>query len=733
MTTVRTHLRRAGQAASLALTLIVVWSLPAQAVLEPTPAEQVVAQLVARIFEQTHYNHRPIDEALSRQWLRDYLEYYDYNHMFFEKSDVDEFGARYGDRMGESIRNGDLTPAYEVFERFLKRAQERKAQVERFAASSFTFTEDESLVVDRHELPWPADEKEAANLWRLRVKFDILQERLGGTKPEEQVKTVLTRYDRLLRSFKEFDANDVLQAYLDALAHSYDPHSDYMAAPSAENFNISMKLSLVGIGAVLRSEDGYAKIVSLVPGGPAAKDGRLKPNDKIEAVAQGDGPLLDAVGMKLDRLVQLIRGDKGTTVRLKVIPAESKDSSEVVIALVRDEIKLTDQEARAKILTVPGPDGKSARIGDIDLPSFYADLKGAGDAKSTTRDVQKLLAKLESEGIDGLILDLRHNGGGSLSEAVALTRVFINDGAVVQVKDTRGFTRVLRTPALESDVSYAGPMLVLTSRASASASEILAAALQDYGRAVVAGNKSTFGKGTVQSVVELDQYMPSALHAYKPGSLKLTIQKFYRISGGSTQNRGVIPDIRLPAVADSMDMTETSLKNAMPYDEVEPVPFQKLDTVTPVLPQLEKDSQGRVAVSPEFGYIREDSERYQKQQKDKALSLNESQRRAEKAADEERAKKRKAERAARKAPKFPQVEITLETLEGKPAAAAVQASTQTKTGDLNGEEEENKDPSAPDVYGDEAARIVADWISLIPGRGQAARGPRTGSNDSLVP
>jgi len=732
MTTVRTHLRRAGQAASLALTLIVVWSLPAQAVLEPTPAEQVVAQLVARIFEQTHYNHRPIDEALSRQWLHDYLEYYDYNHMFFEKSDVDEFGARYGDRMGESIRNGDLAPAYEVFERFLKRAQERKAQVERFAASTFTFTEDESLVVDRHELPWPTEEKEAANLWRLRVKFDILQERLGGTKPEEQVKTVLTRYDRLLRSFKEFDANDVLQAYLDALAHSYDPHSDYMAAPSAENFNISMKLSLVGIGAVLRSEDGYAKIVSLVPGGPAAKDGRLKPNDKIEAVAQGDGPLLDAVGMKLDRLVQLIRGDKGTTVRLKVIPAESKDSSKVVIALVRDEIKLTDQEARAKILTVPGPGGKSARIGDIDLPSFYADLKGAGDAKSTTRDVQKLLAKLESEGIDGLILDLRHNGGGSLSEAVALTRVFINDGAVVQVKDTRGFTRVLRTPALENDVSYAGPMLVLTSHASASASEILAAALQDYGRAVIAGNKSTFGKGTVQSVVELDQYMPSALREHKPGSLKLTIQKFYRISGGSTQNRGVIPDIRMPAVADSMDMTETSLKNAMPYDEVEPVPYQKLDKVTPVLAQLDKDSQVRVAASPEFGYIREDIERYQKQQKDKALSLNEGKRRAEKTADEDRAKNRKAARAARKTPKFPEVEITLEALISKPAATAVQASTQAKTADLNGEEEENKDPSAPDVYRDEAARIVADWISLIP-RGQAAIRSRSASDDSLVP
>jgi carboxyl-terminal processing protease len=718
----------------LSLCLAAALAAPVRAVLEPTPSEQVVAQLVARIFEQTHYNHRPIDEALSRQWLREYLESYDYNHMFFEKSDVDEFEARYGDRLGDLIRNGDLTPAYEIFDRLLKRVQERKTQAERFAASTFTFTQDDSLVVDRHELPWPADEKEAAELWRLRVKFEILQERLGESKPKEPVKTVLTRYDRLLRSFKEFDANDVLQDYLDALAHSYDPHSDYMAAPSAENFNISMKLSLVGIGAVLRSEDGYAKIVSLVPGGPAAKDGRLKPNDKIEAVAQGNKPFLDAVGMKLDRLVQLIRGDKGSTVRLKVIPAESTDPSKrEVIALVRDEIKLTDQEARAKIITVPEPGGKNARIGEIDLPSFYADLKGADDSKSTTRDVQKLLAKLESEGIDGLILDLRHNGGGSLSEAVALTRVFAEDGPVVQVKDTRGFIRVLRTPAPENNTFYSGPMLVLTSRASASASEILAAALQDDGRAVIAGNKSTFGKGTVQSVVELDQYMPSALHAYKPGSLKLTIQKFYRVSGGSTQNRGVIPDIQMPAVADSLDMTETSLKNAMPYDEVEPVPHQKLDMVTPVLAQLEKDSQQRMETSPEFGYIREDIDRYLKEQKDKPISLNEAVRRAEKAADEERAKKRKAERAARKAPKFPEVEITLETLDKKPAAAAVQASTQTKTADLNGEEEENKDPSAPDVYLDEAARIVADWVSLTPGHEQTAHRPQPASDDSLVP
>jgi len=720
--------RRAATAALL-LVLAAARILPARAALEPPPAAQVVAQLVARIFEQTHYNHRPIDAALSRQWLREYLDYFDYGHLFFTKPDTDEFTARYGERLGDLVKDGNLAPAYEVFDRFLKRVAEREAAVKLITASTVTFTEDESLTADRHELPWPADEKEAAELWRLRVKFEILQERLAGTKPAEQVKTVVTRYERMLRSFKEFDASDVLQAYLGALAHAYDPHSDYMAAPQAENFNISMKLSLVGIGAVLRSEDGYAKIVSMVPGGPAAKDGRLKPNDKIEAVGQGAEPFLDAVGMKLDRLVQLIRGDKGTTVRLRVIPAESADASKrVVIALVRDEIKLTDQEAQAKIITVPEADGRRERIGVIELPSFYADLKSAaGDSKSTTRDVQKLLAKLKSERIGGLVLDLRRNGGGALTEAVALTRVFIPDGPVVQVKDTRGFIRVLHTPALESGIAYAGPMVVLTSHASASASEILAAALQDYGRAVIAGNKSTFGKGTVQSVVDLDQYMPSALRAYKPGSLKLTIQKFYRVSGGSTQNRGVIPDIRLPAVADAMDVTETSLKNALPYDEVEPTSHPKLELTAPLLAQLDQAAQERIAASPEFGYIREDLERFKKQQTDKSISLNEAKRLAEKKADEDRTKQRKAERAARKAPKPREIAITLESIDN-PSAPAVKPSTAAKAGTgLDDEEEENKDPSAPDVYLDEAVRIVSDWAAFSE-RGHAASLPKAVTN-----
>lgn len=692
----------------------------AAATLQPDQSASVVAQLVARIFEQTHYNRRPVDDAVSRQFLQNYIDFLDYNHMILEKSDVDRFQAMYNDTLDDRIKEGDLTPAYEIFDRFLQRLEERAAMVKTLTASTFTFTTNETLLVDRREAPWPATPREALELWRLRIKYEILQEKLENAKPEDQVKTINTRYERLLRTFKEYDASDVLQTYLTALAHSYDPHSDYMAAPQAENFNISMKLSLVGIGAVLRSEDGFAKIVSLLPGGPADADKRLKPNDKIEAVAQGDEPFLEVVGMKLDRLVQLIRGEKGSVVRLRVIPADALDpGTRVVISLVRDEIRLTDQEARAKIITVPGsPAGKSARVGVIDLPSFYADMKSAGQAKSTTRDVGKILAYLKQEGIDALILDLRRNGGGSLAEAVTLTGLFIPEGPVVQIKDTRGLIKNLKDT--DPEMAYAGPMLVLTSRASASASEIFAGAMQDYGRAVIVGEKSTFGKGTVQSVVELSQYLPAALQSYKPGSLKLTIQKFYRVSGGSTQNRGVIPDIRLPSLADQMDGTETSLKNALPYDEVEPARYQKLDLVAPALGELQKTSLQRVNSSPEFAWVREDVERFKRQQQDKMISLNESARREEKKFDEERLTQRKKDRSARKNISFEAREITLDSIDGKPPPAKPKAKMAKKEDAETEDEGYAKAPPAPDLFLDESLRIVADLANLTTLRQSAA-------------
>src|SRR5579883_1597084 len=307
---------------------------PAQATLQPGPAGPIVGQMVAHILEQNHYSHHPLDEKTSHDFLKAYLETYDYNRMFLTKADVDEFDARYGKTLCDRLKEGDVTPAFDIFDRFMTRLAQRQAYVQKLTSTTFDFSQDESMVVDRHELPWPASDREADELWRKRVKYEILQERLSKTKPEEQAKNVNLRYERLLRTYQEFDASDVMQNYLTSLTHVFDPHSDYMAAAQKENFDISMRLSLVGIGAVLREEDGYARIVSLVPGGPADRDKRLKPNDKIGAVAQGDGPWIEAVGMKLDRLVQMIRGEKGTVVRLKVIPNDAIDpATRVTISL----------------------------------------------------------------------------------------------------------------------------------------------------------------------------------------------------------------------------------------------------------------------------------------------------------------------------------------------------------------------------------------------------------------
>lgn len=733
----------------IAVSLALVLAVPASA-FDKYGGGPIVAELVGRLLEQTHYARRPIDDGVSKDFLRNYLEAYDYNHMILEKSDVDEFEAKYGSTLDDRLKDGDVEAAYEIHERVVKRLEERVAHVKTLTSSTFDFTNNEKIILDRHELPWPATPEESKELWRLRIKHEVLLERLAKLKadeakaaaakkaeekpaakpdkPEDAAKpakeltakeTIDQRYDRILRSYKEYDGIDVFSTYVSALTRVFDPHTDYLAAAQKENFDISMKLSLVGIGAVLRSEDGYARIVSLVPGGPADSDKRLKPNDKIEAVAQGDGPFIDAVGMKLDRLVQMIRGEKGSTVRMRVIPAAAIDpSTRVVITLVRDEIKLTDQEAKAKIFTVPGKGGKASKIGVLDLPSFYADMRGGSDGKSATRDTERLIGEMKRRGVDSLIIDLRRDGGGSLSEAVSLTGLFINTGPVVQVKDTRGTIKLLRDN--DSMTTFDGPMIVLTAHGSASASEIFAAALQDYGRGIVVGEKKTFGKGTVQSVLELNQYLPPAYRSYKPGALKLTIQKFYRVSGGSTQNRGVLPDIHIPYYGDISESTESSQKSALPYDEVEPVSYDRSATLQAHLSTLAKASAARVAASREFQWIKEDMARWEKQKKDKGLSLNEKARLAERKTDEERFAARKKERAARKEKPYASEEITLAILDGKAPAVstATAAAPGAETPPAAGLDEDapgfEAAADAPDSVLDETLRIAADLTAMIP-------------------
>jgi carboxyl-terminal processing protease len=763
-----------------AIALTLVLAVPASA-FDKYGGGPIVAELVGRLLEQTHYARRPIDDTVSEEFLRNYLEAYDYNHMILEKSDVDEFEAKYGKTLDDRIKDGDVEAAYEIFDRVAKRLEERVALVKTLTASTFTFTTDDKVVLDRHELPWPATKAQVKELWRLRIKHEVLLERLAKIKAEETKvaalkaaqdhkdaagkaaalaaakkaedaavvvadppkaeekkadsaavppakpakeltikETIDQRYDRILRSYNEYDGIDVFSTFISALTRVFDPHTDYLAAAQKENFDISMKLSLVGIGAVLRSEDGYARIVSLVPGGPADSDKRLKPDDKIEAVAQGDGPFIEVVGMKLDRLVQMIRGEKGTSVRMRVIPKDAIDpSTRVVITLVRDEIKLTDQEAKAKIYTVPGRGGKPSKIGVLDLPSFYADMRGGSDGKSATKDVERLIAEMKRRGADSLIIDLRRDGGGSLSEAVSLTGLFINTGPVVQVKDTRGTIKLLRDN--DSMTAFDGPMIVLTSRGSASASEIFAAALQDYGRGVIVGEKSTFGKGTVQSVLELNQYLPPAYRSYKPGALKLTIQKFYRVSGGSTQHRGVLPDIHIPFYGDISESTESSQKSALPYDEVEPAPYDRSATLQARLSALSKNSAMRVAASKEFQWIKEDMTRWERQKKDKTLSLNEKTRLAERKIEEDRMAARKKERAARKEKPYASEDITLAILDGK--APAISSTTVAATPPPSDDDEPGMERpvDAPDAVLDETLRIAADLTAQPQAVGQTER------------
>jgi len=724
---------------------------PAAADVERYQGGPVVSELVTRLLEQTHYAHRTIDETVSKKFLSNYLDSFDYNHMILEKADVDEFEAKYATTLGGLARNGDVEAAYDIYTRVLSRLEERVALVKRLTSSDFDFTKDESVVLDRHDAAWPATHEQLEELWRLRIKHEVLLERMArqktaeakaaaaanpfaalavstaaAAKPEKELsikETIDTRYDRLLRSYKEYDGADILQDFLSALAHVYDPHSDYLAAAQKENFDISMKLSLVGIGAVLRSEDGYAKIMSLVPGGPAEVSKKLKPNDRLEAVAQGEGPFVEIVGMKLDRVVGMIRGEKGTTVRLRVLPNDALDpATRVVIALVRDEIKLTDQEAKARLYKVPLPGDRDARIGVLDLPSFYADMKGGDDAKSLTRDSDRLIAELRRRGVDAIVVDLRGNGGGSLSEAVSLSGLFIKEGPVVQVKDARGTIRVLRNT--DAAPSYDGPLVVLTSRGSASAAEIYTAAMQDYGRGVIVGDKSTFGKGTVQSVLELEEYLPPAYRSIRPGALKLTVQKFYRVSGGSTQNRGVIPDIHLPSGGDLSETTESAQSNALPYDEIEPAEFARAGSIDGRVPALGKASAGRVAASREFRWIREDLERWEKQKKDKSLSLNEKKRLTERKADEERAEARKKDRAALKIKPLAYEEITLAMLDGKaPAVAASTATAHSPAASADDDEGlPERAPDAPDAVLEETLHIATDLAAgSVAAAGTASR------------
>ena len=604
-----------------------------------------VAQAVGDLLEKHHYSRRRLDDTVSRQFLKNYLERLDYNHLFFTQKDVDGFSAKYATTLDDSIMAGDLDPSVKIFEVYRKRVEDRVVKVKALLGEKFDFSGTRSVEINRQKSPWPKDAAEADQIWRDRIEGELLDRTLMNDKVETPVKVVTRRYEQLLRSLHEQTNEDVMAGFLSVLCETYDPHSEYMNRSQSDNFNINISLSLKGIGAVLVSEEGYAKIRELIPGGPADLSGRIKIGDRISAVAQGDSGFVETVDMKLDKVVEMIRGKEDTKVLLRVIPANATDPSvRKVVEIIRKKVQLKEQAAKAEIVERKKPDGTTVRMGWIILPSFYADMQKSG-GKSTTKDVLVLLERLKKENIQGLVMDLRRDGGGSLEEAVNLTGLFIKSGPVVMARDSNNKNSVLRDR--DKSISYEGPMLVVTNKLSASASEIFAAALQDYNRAVIVGDSTTFGKGTVQTMVELGNIIPLSLsgksNGSEAGALKLTIQKFYRISGGSTQLQGVASDVKLPSLWDQADIGEVALKNPMPYDTIEPATYDKCEQ--PLFkPELKQRSATRIAADEEFQWIVEDIARMKSRVAENKVSLNEKIRRTELDEDKARKEKRTAER-----------------------------------------------------------------------------------------
>ena len=723
---------------SLIVTAVIALAISAQPVLAKSDAEQIAIS-VGRLLEEGHYTHQPLNDEMSHKFLRTYLELLDFSHLFFTQQDVDALNAKYGTAIDDDILLGNLKPAYEIYDLYQKRVDERVAKIKELLKQPPDYKNDGTIELSRQKAPWPKDEAEADQLWRGRIASELLQEHLSEHPIEPGPQLVGRRYDRLARNVHEGDKEEQIKLFLDALAQTYDPHSEYLSKADLKNFSINMGLSLVGIGAMLRTEDGYAKIESLVAGGPAQTDGRLKVGDRITAVAQGPAEYVDVRDMRLDKVVEMIRGRKGTHVRLLAIPADATDPSKrKSVELVRDEIKLKDQEARADIIIKKDEEGNPLKLGWLTLPSFYADMDR--HSKSTTRDVLALLKRLKKENIAGLVVDLRRNGGGSLEEAISLTGLFLKSGPIVQTKSSNG--SIVVSPNPDPGVAYSGPLVVVTSRQSASASEIFAAALQDYGRAVIVGDKNTFGKGTVQTILEIGRYT-SLLgnRSQEDGALKLTIQKFYRVAGGSTQLHGVASDIVLPTLTDLPEFGEGALKNCLPYDEVPKARFTKwADAHSLFIDELKRRSQARIENNAEFHYVMEDMERLRHRLDDNRISLNEDVRRKELQDDKMRKELRSQERLARHDEEPRVYRLTLDSVDkpnlqlimfpGKLATAktkgvspkaapeaATDADDDVTSG--SGTDDNGKEPVI-DPERDETVNILGDLVVL-------SRGPKTAS------
>ena len=647
--------------------------------------DQVIASLnVVELLKRHHYNKPPLNDARSAKIFDSYIEMLDPARSYFTAGDIEEFKA-WRTQFDDFLRNGNLEPGFAIYKVQLERLRDRLQYALSLldkGVDSFDFTLDEELLVDRENAAWPKDEAELDDLWRKRVKDEVLRLKLAGKEPKAIEELLTKRYKAQLSRLEQTRGEDVFQTYINAFAQSYDPHTQYLSPDNAENFDINMSLSLEGIGAVLQSDNEHVKVVRLVPAGPAEKSKQIAPADKIIAVGQSGDEMVDVIGWRLDEVVKLIRGPKGSVVRLEIIPASNapNDQSSKVVAITREAVKLEEQAAKKSVLNLTH-EGRDFKLGVIEIPAFYLDFKalraGDKDYKSTTRDVRKLLTELEQEKVDGVVIDLRNNGGGSLQEATELTGLFIDQGPTVLVRNSDGRVDVLADE--QKGAFYKGPLAVLVNRLSASASEIFAGAMQDYHRALILGGQ-TFGKGTVQTVQPLNH-----------GELKLTLAKFYRVSGQSTQHQGVIPDISYPADVDTKEIGESALPEAMPWDSIRAAITPDMNPFKPFLAELKSRHDQRTGDNADFVFTRDRLALAQELALETSVTLNEEKRKAQ----QER---------------IEQQQLTLEN--ARRQAKGEEPLAKLEREDENTPHDEEKIKPEDDAYLTESGHILLDYLNL---------------------
>jgi len=733
-----------------------------------------VAMHVAYMLQNHHYSKQDFDDKVSGEMLHNYLNMLDFKHIFFTEQDVAGFKDKYETTLDDHVLMRNISPAIEIYDIYKERVKERVDFLKKaLDTNKFTFDSKRTIQIKRDKAPWPKDKAEQDKLWLDIIEDNLLAERIADETRERDEKKkaekaaakkadsaaatpeagkveapqkpaadapkvaaakkekddkdltpkerVLKDYTRLLESINENDTKDVVNFFLSSLATAYDPHTEYMSTDESDNFRIHMSHKLVGIGALLGQKDDGAEIQGIVVGGPADKQGQLKLNDRIIAVAQGDDEFVDVKYLKLQKIVDMIRGEKNTTVRIKIVPADDPAGTRI-IAIVRDEVPLKEKLANAELLVTPPDLGKPLKVGWINLSNFYADMENG--TVSTSADVERLLRRLMKEKIDGLVLDLRDNGGGSLDEAIKLTGLFVPAGPVVQAKDWRG-SITWRDCENEKPV-YDGPMIVLTNKASASASEILAAALQDYHRALIVGDKSTFGKGTVQTILPVERYMPFFSDKKGAGDLKVTIQKFYRIAGGSTQLKGVEADVPLPSIRDVLDIGEASSENPLPYDTIPPRKYPLFRKDPFPIEEINARVKSRIAANPEFQNVVEEAKRLKEKIDRNTVSLNLQDREKERLDNEARRDKQTEERAKRvkevaeriKDSGFKTYHLTLDNVD-KPDLVPESAFTKemnsgmrTASKDDEGGNDESKFPYGVEPVKLETIHILRDLLEL---------------------